>query len=143
MDGNALDGESIPLDSRWSVGDRMKILVVEDNLDVGSLFTRMLAIKHYDARLATTPTEALEIVSAWEPDFVLLDLGLPRVEDGYILATQLRNQAGLKQAKIIALSGYAPDEERQVACGIDGHLMKPVRLPIVLALLAGEPVASN
>ena len=121
----------------------MKILVVEDNPDVGPLFTRMLAINGLDARLATTVTEALTIAGQWLPDVVLLDLGMPREEDGYQLAVDLRSIEGLKDAKIVALSGFASDERRRSECGIDGHLMKPVKLPVVMQLLAGETVAAQ
>ena len=118
----------------------MKVLVVEDNPDVGPLFTRMLAINGLDARLATTVIDAIAIAGDWQPDVVLLDLGMPREEDGYRLAVDLRTVAGLKDAKIVALSGFAPDERRQAQCNIDGHLMKPVKLPVVMQLLAGEPL---
>ena len=119
----------------------MKILVVEDNPDVGPLFTRMLAINGLESRLATTVVDALAIAGEMQPDLVLLDLGMPREEDGYQLAVDLRLVAGLKDAKIVALSGFARDERRQAACGIDGHLMKPVKLAVVLKLAKGEAVA--
>ena len=74
-----------------------------------------------------------------EPDVALLDLGLPEM-DGYQLARRLRAVAPPRPLRIIALSGYAEarDRQRSKAAGFDEHLVKPVNLQQLSALLANR-----
>ena len=62
-----------------------------------------------------------------DPRRVLLDLRLPGM-DGYEVAQQLRSQAGLADARLVAITGYAPEESRQrfAEAGLDSLLTKPV-----------------
>ncbi len=68
------------------------------------------------------------------PDLALLDIGLPRM-DGFAVARQLRSQ--LPTTKLFALSGYGDEEHRRrsVEAGFDAHLVKPVELDDLLAIL--------
>jgi len=65
---------------------------------------------------------------ARNPEFVLLDIGLP-VKDGYEVAKELRRLARSK-VMLIALTGYGQESDRQRAreAGFDDHLTKPVSL---------------
>jgi len=71
------------------------------------------------------------------PDVILLDIGLPEMS-GYEVARRPRCEAALDQVKMIALTGYGQDEARQRSqeCGFDGHLVKPVNMTELQALLA-------
>ena len=63
----------------------------------------------------------------YQPDFVLLDIGLPDM-NGYKVAQQLRQQQRIKNVSLIAMTGYgqASDRQRSEEAGIDLHLVKPV-----------------
>ena len=97
-----------------------------------------LLIDHcgYESKIAGTGPAAIEASHSWHPDAVLLDIGLPDM-DGYEVARTLRD-SGLTEAKIIALSGFRPDDARCRECGIDCHLMKPVTLQTLLEILNCE-----
>ena len=73
----------------------------------------------------------------WRPDVILLDLGLP-VMDGYQVAEKIRPGPGTRLPVIIAMTGHAGQEERQrsAQAGIHLHLVKPVELKPLFAMLA-------
>ena len=77
----------------------------------------------------------LERVVAFNPEFVLLDIGLPGI-DGYQVARQLKERGS--PALLIALTGYGQPEDvrRAREAGFDRHLIKPVDLSRLLRDLA-------
>jgi CheY-like chemotaxis protein len=72
---------------------------------------------------------------------VLCDIGLPGGMDGYAVARALRADAGLSAATLIALTGYAQEEDQRTAreAGFDRHLTKPVEPGALLRLLEALP----
>ena len=70
----------------------------------------------------------------YKPEFVFVDLAMPAL-DGYEVARQLRECAGLDGTKILALSGYPPNGERESESGIDGHIAKPITAVRLKSLL--------
>jgi CheY-like chemotaxis protein len=88
-------------------------------------------------RTAHDGPAALGEAEAFRPEVVLLDIGLPRM-DGYEVARRLRQHEGLKQAFVVALTGYGQDEDRRRAreAGFDVHLVKPADPEAVLQLVA-------
>jgi CheY-like chemotaxis protein len=70
---------------------------------------------------------ALQIVEAMDPDVVLLDLALPKM-DGWQVAQEIRERATNKRPLLMALSGYGrtADQLRSREVGIDLHLIKPI-----------------
>ena len=87
-----------------------RVLVVDDDIDTAqSLFLLLLDMGH-DAAYATDGTAALEMARKLQPEFVLLDIGLPDLDGGEV-ATRLRRTPGCENAVIIALTGLG-DEQR-------------------------------
>jgi PAS domain S-box-containing protein len=74
-----------------------------------------------------TGPKALEVAQAEQPDVILLNIGLPRM-DGYEVARHLREQQGMDKARLIAMTGYGQEADRQRSqgAGFDHHLVKPV-----------------
>ena len=70
------------------------------------------------------------------PDVAFLDIGLP-VMDGYELAGHLRNIPGLAKVRLIAVTGYGQESDRQKtrAAGLLHHVVKPVDFDAVEATL--------
>ena len=68
---------------------------------------------------------------------ILLDIGLPGI-DGYEVAQRLRAKPEFKETQLIAMTGYGQPEDRRRSreAGIDHHLVKPVKIDFVRALLA-------
>jgi len=113
------------------------VLVVEDDRLAAESTLELLRVWGYDVRLATSGPAALELVPAFQPDVVLLDLSLPGM-DGFELARQLRARATSAALVLIALTGYGDEQDRAAsqAAGIDHHLVKPVEIDDLRRLLA-------
>ncbi len=81
-------------------------------------------------------------MSAFAPQVVLLDIGLPDM-DGYEVARRLRALPGGAAMTLVALTGYgqAEDRERALASGFDTHMVKPVDLAVLERMLAKHPSA--
>ena len=69
----------------------------------------------------------LQVAKAFEPEIVLLDLGMPKM-DGYEAARRMRLRSWGKSVTLIALTGWGQQQDRQrtSAAGFDVHLVKPV-----------------
>ncbi|MDQ3332132.1 MAG: response regulator [Planctomycetota bacterium] len=72
----------------------------------------------------------------FRPEVILLDIGLPGL-DGYEVARRLREQAETKDVVLVAITGYGQPEDREKskAAGFNHHLVKPVSIEDVLAVL--------
>jgi len=116
-----------------------RVLVVDDNVDAAESLSEMLRLWHHDVRTAHAGPEALETVRSFEPEVVLLDIGLPGM-DGYELARRLRTLPATSPAVFVALTGYGLEEDRRKSkeAGFDHHLTKPVSLDVLEDLLARQ-----
>jgi signal transduction histidine kinase/integral membrane sensor domain MASE1/ActR/RegA family two-component response regulator len=115
---------------------RRRVLVVDDNVDAAESLAMLLRISGQDVRVAHNGPAALETAAAYHPELVLLDIGLPGMT-GYEVAERLRAQAGFDGTVLAAVTGYGQEEDRRRsrAAGIDYHLVKPVELEAVEAIL--------
>ncbi|MBV8759377.1 MAG: response regulator, partial [Deltaproteobacteria bacterium] len=82
---------------------------------------------------------ALEAIETFVPEVAVLDIGLP-VMDGYELARRLRERLGPEKLRLIAMTGYGQDSDKQRAAeaGFDHHLVKPIALDALTSLLRRE-----
>jgi signal transduction histidine kinase/ActR/RegA family two-component response regulator len=106
---------------------RKRILVVDDSVDSANTLAMMLQLDGHEVEAVYSGQEVLERVATFQPDIVLLDIGLPGM-DGYTVARRLREKPQISQLRLIALTGYGQPEDRRAAleAGFDGHLVKPV-----------------
>lgn len=106
-----------------------RVLLVDDNEDARELLAGLLELQGYRIEAASDAPGALDIAARFQPQVVVLDLGLPEV-DGWELARRLRQIEGLGEVRIVALTGYGSerDRERSREAGIDVHLLKPVEI---------------
>ena len=104
-----------------------RILVADDNHDAAEALSLQLQLAGHDVRTAHDGIEAVAVASTFEPDIVLLDLGMPKM-DGYEAARQLRLRPGTRPMTLIALTGWGQqqDRDRTADAGFDAHLVKPV-----------------
>ena len=118
-------------------GRRLRVLVVEDHVDTAKSMGMVLALYGYDVQVALDSRTALDSLAIDQPDVVLLDLGMPGM-NGWELAKRIREQPFQKRCFLIAVSGYAREEDRILseAAGIDLHLAKPVDLDELHRLLS-------
>ncbi|GGY27052.1 hybrid sensor histidine kinase/response regulator [Pseudoduganella albidiflava] len=117
----------------------VRILVVDDNQDAAETLTMALAMFGCETRTVHTAGAALDIVAAFRPDVALLDIGLPDM-NGYELARRLRQAPGGTAMKLIAITGWGQqkDREQAQAAGFDHHMTKPIELGKLRDLLATE-----
>ena len=89
----------------------------------------ILRLSGHQVRCAHDGRTALTSASEYQPEIILLDIGLPEV-DGYEVARRIRAMDHLRNVRIVAISGYGQDEDRRRShdAGIDQHLTKPVDL---------------
>jgi CheY-like chemotaxis protein len=116
-----------------------RILVVDDNEDAADSLAMLLEYLGGTVRVANSGEAALEILEEYRPEVVLLDIGMPGM-DGYAVARRVREQPQYAEARLIALSGWSQDEDKQRSSqsGFDYHLTKPVDLTTLESLLTGS-----
>ncbi len=110
---------------------KLRILVVDDELQIGRMLRTQLAAREYDVVHATTGHEALVLAGDQPPDLVLLDLGLPDL-DGIEVCRRLRTWSAVP---VIYLT--VRDDERSKVRGLDvggdDYVTKPFGMPELVA----------
>jgi len=124
-------------DDELSVPSR-SVLIVDDNVDAADSLAELLKCRGHDVETAYSASAALESLERRCPEFVLLDIGLPKI-DGYQLAGRMRAELRMQSTRLIAVTGYGQAEDRQRAheAGFNDHLVKPVDLAALDRVLAG------
>jgi signal transduction histidine kinase/ActR/RegA family two-component response regulator len=119
-----------------------KILIVDDNRDAAISLALLLKMIGHEVFIAHDGEEAIEAAAAIEPDAVLLDIGLPKL-NGYEVARRIREQKRDRALRLIALTGWGQEEDRILAreAGFDAHMVKPVDIEVLSGLLV-ETAAS-
>lgn len=113
----------------------MKILVVDDHPDSVDSLSRLLQAHGHETACAYDGRQALEVFRLFEPTVVVLDIDMP-VLDGYGAARAIRLTPG-EPPVLVALTALGGHESRRLAfdAGFDAHLVKPVRIEALLALM--------
>jgi len=114
----------------------LRVLIVDDNRDAADSLAVLARLWGYDVRTVYDGAEALDAARAFQPDCLVLDIGLPGL-DGYGVAQVVRQQPALNDAKLIALSAYSSEEHRRRAreAGFEHYLVKPADPDTVERLL--------
>ena len=115
----------------------LRILVTDDNVDAAEALELLLIALGHNVLTAHDGPSALKAALDFHPDVVLLDIGLPGM-DGYAVARAIRQKAILKDAVLIAVTGYGQEADRQRAkeAGFDHFLMKPPDYNLLKGILA-------
>ena len=124
---------STPLEAR-------RILIVDDNSDAAEMLSIMFGGWGHETRVEYDGPAAITAVETFQPDIVLLDLGLPTM-DGYETGRRLRQTDAGRTALIVAVTGWGQEQDiiRSRAAGLDRHLVKPVAPQVLRALIAETP----
>jgi PAS domain S-box-containing protein len=115
----------------------LRVLVVEDNVDAAESLATLLRVWGHDVQVVHDGLQALDAARGRRPEVVLLDIGLPGL-DGYQVARRLRDEVGLDNALLVAMTGYGQPEDRRRSreAGIHHHFVKPVEPFVLRTLLA-------
>src|SRR5690606_5066859 len=113
-----------------------RIAVVDDTRSAGFVLGKLLEKLGQQVSVYSNPVEALRAIPQDRPAVVISDIGMPQI-DGYELARQLRRLPGFDSVVLVALTGYGQESDRQRAleAGFDQHLVKPVSIEAIEALL--------
>ena len=137
-----LPGIAVPLEQQQPAvaahverGPR-RVLIVEDNADSRAMLHAMLELWGHEVHEAADGESGLDRVTAIRPEIALIDVGLPGL-DGYEVARQIRASRGGVHVFLVAVTGYGePDDVRRAkSAGFDAHLIKPVDVRALAAIL--------
>jgi PAS domain S-box-containing protein len=114
-----------------------RILIVDDNQDAAKSLAMLLKLTGNETHTAYDGLEAVEEAARINPDVILLDLGLPKL-NGYEACGRIREQPWGKKLRLIALTGWGQQEDREKtrAAGFDAHMVKPVDFKDLMKHLA-------
>jgi DNA-binding response OmpR family regulator len=131
-DATTLPAGPSTLPTMEGVNRAPRVLVVEDDLDIAGVLRRSLDKEDYEVRLAGDGEAALEQSAVFQPDAVILDLGLPKL-DGVEVCRRLR----ISQPGAVLVMLTARSDEMDVVVGLeagaDDYLTKPFRFGELLA----------
>ncbi len=103
-----------------------KILIVDDSADIRLLLSRSLKSLGYEVFQATDGSEVMAAVQSYEPDLVLLDVSMPKV-DGFTALGQLKNDPRTKMIPVIMITakGHPDDLDTARNLGALDYVNKP------------------
>jgi PAS domain S-box-containing protein len=118
---------------------KFRILVVDDYADAAESLMMLLQAEGHEVEAADCGLKAIEQAHLFQPQVVLLDIGLPDL-DGYEVAKRLRALPETRDAILIALTGYGQTEDRNrsQSAGFNHHLLKPLNFNKLSDLLSSS-----
>lgn len=109
-------------------------MVVDDEEDAREALATLLHAEGHETLAVNDGPAAVMAARTFDPDVILLDIGLPKV-DGYQVARALRSEYA-NSILLVALTGYQADAARLKQAGFDHHLIKPATTQTISTLLA-------
>ena len=121
---------------------RRRILVVDDNKDSGDTMCILLRHKGHEVWTARDGLEAVAKAGELEPEIILMDLGMPKL-NGYDATRRIRETKSGQNMYIVALTGWGQpgDIARSLEAGCSAHLVKPVDFAALDELIAKAPTS--
>lgn len=117
-----------------------RVVLIEDSEDLRGLLRELMAFCGHEVRVAGSAQEGIALIESCRPDVAIVDIGLPDM-DGYEVARRLRSSPVAQGVHLVAVTGRADAQDRldAIAAGFDEHLVKPVNLATLFALLNDPP----
>jgi DNA-binding response OmpR family regulator len=115
-----------------------KILIADDEPNIVAAIEFLLQQSGYEVHVARNGEEALELVEAYIPDLVLLDVMMPK-KSGYEVCTRIREHTDWRHIKVIMLSAKGRDAEvnKGLSMGADLYVTKPFSTRELMAKIKG------
>jgi CheY-like chemotaxis protein len=120
-----------------------RVLVVDDNADSAESLALLLRVEGHLVETAYDGRAAVELAERFQPDAILLDLGMPGM-NGYDVCEEIRSQPWGRSILMVAQTGWgqAQDRARTFEAGFDAHLTKPIDPEVVQEMLVTLKVHS-
>ena len=133
----ALRPEAGPAKTEASKAPSLRILVIDDIVDVADVMKMLLDMEGYETRVAYSGVAALQLAKEFSPDVIFCDIGLPEM-DGHEIARRMRADPAIAPVVLIALTGWGAEGELRKTreSGFDFHMVKPVDSDALLKLLS-------
>jgi len=114
------------------------VLLIEDNNDARHMLSAQLAAAGYRVFEADNGVDGIALARRERPDLAIVDIGLPGM-NGYQIAARLRRDPDTRMLRLVALTGYGQEADRQLAlnAGFDAHFAKPLQFESLADILAG------
>ncbi|TFW13666.1 response regulator [Duganella callida] len=111
-----------------------RILIVDDNNEAADITAELLELHGFHTAVAYGGLTGLDVARTFQPDAILLDLGMPGM-DGYQVAAALRAVPDFDHVALIAFTAWSDviTRQRVQATGFDEHVIKPANLERILA----------
>ncbi len=112
---------------------RKKILIVDDDVSIQRVLSKMLTDLKYETAVASDGFEAGIKVVQFKPDLIILDLIMPGM-DGFEVCKLIRANSATAHIKILTFTGYDTEENREkiLRAGADAYMAKPVDRAVLL-----------
>ncbi len=136
-----LEAETIQAPAPRSAPARLetatRVLVIDDMPEVAEALAFLLKVLGATVRVAHSGAQGLEMCAEFEPEVVLLDLSMPKM-DGFETARRMKELPAGRRAKLVAVTGFGEEQARARTkeAGFESHLVKPARLKQLEELLA-------
>lgn len=134
----------IVTDSTNGDAPKHRVLIVDDNRDSARTMALMLNLKGHETRTAHDGLEAIAAAEDFRPTFVLLDIGLPKL-NGFEVARKIREQPWGRDIFLAAMTGWGQEEDRRKSteAGFNAHLVKPVDFGTLAELFAKHSATAD
>jgi two-component system, OmpR family, alkaline phosphatase synthesis response regulator PhoP len=106
---------------------KKRILIVEDDDHIAQGLKLNLVLHNYDAEIAATGTQGLQMWRQWNPQLIILDIMLPGL-DGLSVLRHIRLEDERIPVLILSAKGNPDDKVKGFSCGVDDYLAKPFHL---------------
>lgn len=135
--GTSPDSIEPPVDMHGLIVRPRRIMVIDDNLDAAESMEMCLQLYGHEVKVAIDGASALEVAKTFQPEIMLIDIGLPDL-DGFEVARRVRRIPGQSGVLLIALTGYGQEEYRRRSeeAGFDHHVLKPIDLRKLQSLIS-------
>ncbi len=139
LTADAAHEESVNTMDQETVSDpesKIRILVVDDKATAAETLAMYFEMQGFEVSTANDGEEAIGATRTWNPDIILMDIGMPRM-DGKEAARHIRRLPGGDRITMVALTGWGQEKDRKetAAAGFDRHLVKPVEPTILRELI--------
>ena len=122
---------------------KKRILIVDDEPNIVVPLEFLMKQNNFDVQAAETGEKAMDLISSWKPDLILLDIMLPGM-DGYEVCQKIRQEKEFNHTRIVFLSAMARsiDIVKGMGLSADDYITKPFATDYVVnkikELLAGD-----
>jgi CheY-like chemotaxis protein len=115
----------------------LRILVADDNVDAAETLSILLESMGHSVRRVNDGEAAVDAAAGFDPELVLLDIGMPKV-NGYEACRRIRAHPAGAARTVVAVTGWGQpqDMERASEAGFDVHMVKPLDMDRLTQLIA-------